>query len=229
MRPSNQFLKITGLCGIIAGLATFLLWLLPWIYGSPATLEAHLALHDEPLYIINLWISFLNIFFIVLASWGLTLHKLAAAPGSASTGMLFLLFYAVAELLGRSTMVFVREYGWTARLQTESDPTVQASLLEAIQRFDEIFGGFFVLLLICFIVASFCFGLSTWAGTGLERWVSVLLFSASLLAFVTLGTLYVSSSLLQFVADWGYPLIQPLSRLLIGVWLWRLGSSPLDE
>ena len=225
MTPSRTFLRITGACGLVAGLATFLLSLLPWIYGDPATLEARLALHDNSLYQLRLWLSFLNVFFVVLASWGLTFYKWSSAPARASTGMLFLFFYAVAELLGRSIMIFVREYRWTAQLEDAPTPEARASLLQAITRFDEIFGGLFVLLLICFFVSSLCFGSATSGGAGLERWVSRLLFLASALALVTLLALFIPSPVIRGVATWGYPIVQPLSRFMVGLWLWRAGGS----
>ena len=166
MTPSRTFLRIAGACGLVAGLATFLLWLLPWFYGDPATLEARLALHDNSLYQLRLWVSFLNVFFVVLASWGLTHYKWSSAPARASTGMLFLFFYAVAELLGRSIMIFVREQLWTAQLEGAPTPETSAGLLQAITRFDEIFGGLYVLLLICFFVSSLCFASATSGGAG---------------------------------------------------------------
>jgi hypothetical protein len=143
-------------------------------------------------------------------------------------GMLFLGIYGVAELLGRSTMIFVREYRWTQRFVMETDPAARESLIQAIRYFDEVWRALFVLLLICFILESFLFGLATRGGSRLQSAVSLFLFLASALAVITLAAPHVQFIPLRTMASWGYPIVQPTSRFLIGLWLYTAsrGVSP---
>lgn len=219
MTPTKTFLKVTGVCGIVAAAATLTLWLLPYIYGRPTSLPERLDLYGNVLYMTRHWLSFGNVFLVLAASMGLAAARLDRSPGAAMMGMLFFTFYGVAELLGRSTMIFVREYRWAARLVTETDPATRDSLIQAIRRFDEVWGGFYVLLLLCFIFGSFLFGLATRGGSRLQRAVSLFLFLASALAFITLAARYVPFTPLRTIARWGYPMVQPASRFLIGLWL----------
>ena len=153
---SPQFLRAAGLAGVGAGLVTALIWLLPLVYGSPTSLAERVELHADPLFLLRLWLSFINVFLILVASWGLTAHRLRASPGAASTGMLFLVFYGAAELLGRSAMIFTQQYRWIHQLQSETDPERVQALERAVSTFDEVFRGWFPLLLIAFALSSAC-------------------------------------------------------------------------
>jgi hypothetical protein len=219
MTASSTFFRFTGVAGVTAGFITFLIWVLPFVHGHPASLAERVQLHTNPLYMTRQWLSFLNVFLVLLASWGLVVRRLPKALGAASTGMLFLLFYGVAELLGRSVMIFVREYRWTHQLLLETDSARIEVLQEAIRRFDEIWGGLFGLLLIAFICSASLFAVSMRGGIGLQRVVAWGLTLAAVLGSVTSLSLFVPSSTIRGIAHWGYPLIQPASRFVLGLWL----------
>lgn len=216
MPTSKSFLQASGAAGIIAGLTTFAIVLLPQFYPSAGTLAERAALLENPFYHARQWCSFLNVFAILLAGWGLAAHRLKDSPGAASTGMLFLLFYGVAELLGRSAMIFGREYGWMAELAT-AEAARRADLLLLIEAFDGIWAGWFVLILICFTASAALFGWATRGGSTLQRATSFMLFAAALLGAMTLFSRVLPA--LAVPSIWGYPLIQPTSRLLIGLFL----------
>jgi hypothetical protein len=190
---------------------------LPWIYGEPATLTERIALHPNPLYQLRLWLSFLNVFAILYAGWGLAASRLHHSPGAASTGMLFLLFYGAAELLGRSTMIFAREYNWTRALISATNKEERTALLQAIERFDNVWAGLFVLILVSFTLSAALFGWATRGGSALQRATSGFLFAAAVLGIVTLLATLVPH--LRPIASWGYPVVQPASRVLIGAFL----------
>jgi hypothetical protein len=228
MRTSRQFLRATGIAGVGAGLITFLIWSLPALYGPPASFTERVELHTNALYMADQWLSFLNVFLILLASWGLAAQRLSHSPGAASTGMLFILFYGTAELLGRSVMVFVREYRWTHQLLNEEDPTRAAFLRGAIRQFDDVWGGLFGLLLIAFICSASLFAVSLRGGLGLQRLASWGLALAAGLGAVTLLAVYFPSGATRTVARWGYPLVQPASRILIGLWLLQQARETCD-
>jgi hypothetical protein len=175
------------------------------------------ALHPNPLYMLRQWMSFLNIFAVLVASWGLAVCQFRRSPGAASTGMLFLLFYGAAELLGRATMLFAREYNWTHALLSTSDEGQRAELLQAITRFDDVWAGLFVLILLTFTAGATLLAWATRGGARLQRATSGFLFAAAGLGLLTLVARYVPS--LRLVASWGYPVVQPASRLLIGLFL----------
>ena len=217
-----SFYRAAGIAGIAAGMVTAAIIVLPYFYGNPSSFEARLELHGDFWYSLRLWFSFLNIFAILLAALGLTLNRFRWSPGAASTGMLFLLFYGAAELLSRSIMIFTREYRWIHDL-ADADPELRMELLESIQGFDAAWAGVFPLILMTYTLASFLFGFALRGGDGLQRATSVILFAAGVLGLVTFLAPYVSW--LRPVATWGYVLIQPTSRIMIGVFLLREAAT----
>ena len=215
--PSRPFLRAAGVAGVVAGVITAAIVVLPWIHGEPRTLAERVELHTNPLYMLRLWLSFLNVFAILFASWGLAASRLRHSPGAASTGMLLLLFYGAAELLGRSTMIFAREYNWTHASIITSNDEHRMALLQAVERFDEVWAGLFVLILISFTLSAALFGWATRGGSRLQRATSGFLFAAAGLGLVTFVAGFVPQ--LRSLASWGYPVVQPASRVLIGVFL----------
>lgn len=208
------FLRATGVAGIVAGTFTLGIIALPWIHGSPTSFDERIALHANPLYLLGQWLSFLNIFAIVLAGWGIAAHRMSAHPGAASTGMLFLLFYAAPELLGRAAMVFVREYRWAHAL---SEGSGEQHLAEYIRVFDSIWSGWFILILIAFTTSALLLGWALRGGSGIQRAASAGLLAAGTLGGVTLiGT---QLPALRGPASVAYVVIQPTSRFLMGAFL----------
>jgi hypothetical protein len=217
LKPTREFLRAAGAAGIIAGAVTLVIVILPWVYGEPGSFDDQLALHSNPLYLLDQWLSYVNIFAILTASLGLAAHRLHDSPGAASTGTLFMLFYGAAELLGRSVMIFVREHRWVHAL-VEADGQSQAELITLVQGFDAVWSGWFMLILMTFSLAAFLLGWATRGGSRLQQATSWLLFASAGLAIVTFGAVYLSQ--LRAIASWGYVMVQPSSRFIMGAFLW---------
>ena len=223
MNASRRFLRAAGGCGLAAGAVTLAIVILPRIYGPSTSLDQQIALHGNELYQLRQWLSFGNVFLILTAGWGLAIHRLPRSPGPAFCGALFLTVYAAAELLGRSAMIFAREYRWIHEL-VDATGTRRAELLLMVEGFDTVWAAWFVLILLSFVVAWALLGWSCRGGRGLQRATSWLLLTAAALGLVTLLASYVGA--LRPVATWGYVLIQPASRVALGVYLWSEGRSP---
>ena len=218
--------RAAGVAGLIAGLVTAAIVVLPYVYGQPTTFQERLDLHGSPWYLTGLWLSFLNIFAILLAALGLTVHRFRESPGAASFALLLLLFYGATELIGRSIMIFTREYRWVHGLDGASDEA-RAALLDSIRAFDEIWGGAFVLILISYTLSVFLFGWATRGGDRLQTLMSSFLFAAAALGLVYLLAPYFP--VLRPIAVWGYVLIQPTSRVLVGIFLLRESSRAAGD
>ena len=213
---SQGILRASGYAGVIAGIVTLTIVLLPYLYGRPASFSERLELHENPLYLLRLWLSYLNVFAILIAGFGLAVCRCRKSPGASMVGMLFLLFYGATELIGRSVMIFTREYRWVhAAIEAEGD--ARTALLNSIQTFDQIWAGAFPLILITFSVSAFLFAWAMRGGHGFQRMTCAMLFAAAGLGAVTFVAPYAPS--LRPIATWGYVLVQPTSRLLVGLFL----------
>ena len=205
-----------GYAGVVAGIITLAIVILPYFYGDPAGFEERLALHKNAFYLLRLWLSYLNIFAIVLASLGLATYRFRHSPGAASAGMLFLIFYGATELIGRSVMIFTREFRWV-RDALAAEGETRAALLDLVRTFDQVWGGAFPLILMTFSLSALLFAWAMRGGSGLQRVTCTMLFAAGGLGILTFAAMYLPA--LRPAASWGYVLIQPTSRVLVGLYL----------
>jgi hypothetical protein len=144
----------------------------------------------------------------------------------AALGLLWFILWGFTELLGVSINIWAVNIVvacWFRRgrcRQSGNPPSKPAG-------FSAIWDAMFFLLLVAFFLGTMHFGLATVRGRGLERLVGILLLLA---APLTLGILiggYTSMTWLNPVTDWVYPALQPVSRALMGLWLWQQSSAHL--
>ena len=80
-------------------------------------------------------------------------------------------------------------------------------------------------VLIAFIVANVCYSVAAWDRGRLPRAISIFFLLAAGLGVVSLLTSYGSGLLPENVMAVAYPTIQPVGRLLTGVWLSRTAEG----
>ncbi|MEM7416521.1 MAG: hypothetical protein AAF389_13535 [Gemmatimonadota bacterium] len=207
MTVSKQFLAVTGVAGVVAGVFTVGIVVLPNFYPVPIGPDEQLALLSNPFYQTRQWLSFLNVIAVLVSGWGLAAHRLRHSPGAASSAVLFLGIYTVTELLGRSVMIFARDARWI--------PAGDADLF--VRGLDDVWRSWFFVILVSYAAAVFLLGWAARGGRRLQRAVSWSLFAAAGLAAWTLVARWIPE--LRPSASLLYPLIQPTSRFLLGVFL----------
>jgi hypothetical protein len=80
-----------------------------------------------------------------------------------------------------------------------------------------------------FAIGNLSFGLALARGRGLTRVVGYFLIAAAALTLTIISAELKGPALPETLSYWAYPAIQPLGRMLIGLWLWRAAneSEPL--
>jgi hypothetical protein len=168
----------------------------------------------------RLWVNFVHIF---LALAGYTAAAVALWPKSragAALGLVWFLIWGFTELLGVSIRIWTVEYTWRPALETAGPE--QARILQAdIDAWMAVWDGMFVLILAAFLLGTLCHGLALSRGAGLERVVGVLMLLAVPLTAAIFLDANRSVTWLGGLVGWTYPVLQPVSRALLGVWLWR--------
>jgi hypothetical protein len=171
-----------------------------------------------------LWINFIHVFF-ALAAYACTALLLSRRSlVLAGYGMLCLLVWGIVELIGVTTSIFAVNATWRAHFASAA-PDVQVNLKMLLLGFEDVWNALFFLLLSGFLLGTLCFGLAAIRGHGLERWVGILfLLAAPLTIGLMLGG-YTTYNALDSIVSWVYPILQPVSRGLLAVWLWQAGAN----
>lgn len=212
--------KFAALCAALSAVTTFLLWLLPRLYTPAANFDAAIALRSNPLYLGRLWVNFLHVF-LAWTAYAAAASLLRRRSGAlAGGGLAAFSLWGATELLGVTTIIFAVNGTWRSAFATAS-PEIQQQLRLQITGFQAVWDAMFFLLLVAFLLGTLCFGLAALRGDRLERALGWLfLLAAPLTIAIMLGN-YTRFTALDPVADWSYPFLQPISRALLSVWLWR--------
>lgn len=151
----------------------------------------------------RLWVNFVHIFLALVAYGGVAFVLFRRAPARASLGFLWFVLWGFTELLGVTVQIF-------------------ATRRAHIAGFREVWDALFFLLLVAFLLGSLCYGLAALRGGGrLSGAVGVLiLLAVPLTAGIMLGG-YTRFTAFDAAIALAYPVLQPVSRAVMGVWLWK--------
>ena len=225
----NRFLRWTAIFAILSAITTFFLWLLPRFYSVGPDFQAQTLLYQNPFYMGRLWVNFIHIFFAIAAYAGAAYVLKRHSPALASFGFLSFLLWGFVELLGVSILLIAVNYNWRANYAA-ADPDTQAMLESHIHGFSGIWDAMFFLLLIAFLIGTIFFGMAAVRQRGMERMIGCLFLLAAPLTIIITLDRYAGMSLSNWIA-WSYPILQPASRFLLGLWLWHsvTTSTPKTE
>ncbi|HET8947353.1 MAG TPA: hypothetical protein VFQ07_10250 [Candidatus Polarisedimenticolia bacterium] len=193
--------RIGGACAVLSAVTTFFLWLLP-----SGTLP-------------RLAVNFVHVFLALTAYAATAVALWPRRRAGALFGMLWFLLWGFTELLGVSIQIWTVQH-WKAGLAT-AEGEARRSLEADIAAFAAVWDGMFLLLLCAFLLGTLAFGLAMVRTAGLERVVGALMLAAAPLTIVILLQEYAGWSSLGTLVGGVYPVLQPVSRSLLGVWLWR--------
>ena len=221
MKFDATFFKIASVCAIISSITTFLLWFLPFGYSQPSNLDERIALHTNPFYMGRLWVNFAHIYFALIAYWAVVAKKSSESAGFVSLGFIFFLIWGITELMGVSVLIFALNYEWRKTLASQPDEAARTMLLTNINAFNDVWNALFFLLLIAFLLGTLFYGLALWKGKGLERILSICFLLAVPLTLFIIADGYGGLTWFSLLVTWIYPALQPISRFLLGVWLWK--------
>jgi hypothetical protein len=220
------FPRLAGASAALSAITTLLLWALPRAYEAPADFEASIALHENAAYLARYWTNFVHIFLALAGYAGAALVLARRSLGLAALGLLFFVLWGTSELLGVSTILFAVNRTWRAGW-ADADAATRETYRTLLAGFDAVWDSVFFLLLVAFLLGSLCHGLAAWRGAGLERVVGALLLLAVPLTLAIMVSGYGGPAWPGSLVEWAYPVLQPLSRALLGVWLWR--SAPRTD
>lgn len=220
---SRNFFRFAACCALASALTTFGVHLLPLLHPAN-TFEEQLLLSQNPIYKLRLWLVLIHILFVLTSMWGVAAAKYKTSAGWVGLGLGGYWIFGLAELF-RVSFALNAITPWRARLLNEPNPEVREILKENLLSWPQINDALFFLLIFGFLLGNVCYAVATVRSSGLEKWISNLLFVWTALGLITLFNEFLNQTWLNFVPEFVSYTFQPLVRVLIGIWLWKQVES----
>lgn len=220
MHFSPTFYRVAAICSIASAATTLGLIFLPGAMVPVEDFAGRMARVNDPVYRLYAWVYFLHPFLAVTAALGVAMRLRREAASLVIPGLIAFLLWGATEAGQQALSLFAFNpwrIAWLA-----GDPAVLATMEARTAMYDGLWNAMYFLLVVAFFIANALYGLAMWRGAGLSRVIGALYFGA---AALTLQIIIVEVGGGQLLPDdvsfWVYPLIQPLARTLIGLWLWK--------
>ena len=226
--PGSAALRVAAVCALATSVTTVLLWALLLATPRPGSFADEVALHANGAHLARLWVNFAHNLLALVAYLGAAALLWRRSAGLAAAGLLFFVLWGFVELVGVSVNLFALNGTWRASYAA-ADPGVRASLAATMRAWSAVWDALFFVLLVAFLLGTLCFGLAAAGGRGLERVVGWLFLLAVPLTAAILADGYFGVVTAGALVSWTYPLLQPVSRALLGVWMWRSARDALGS
>jgi hypothetical protein len=226
-RFSPFFIRGTAICAFLSALTTLGVHLLPLLHPTQ-TFEEQVQLAKNPIYVFRLWVVLIHILLVLASMWGVAAKRYRVSAGLLGLGLGGYWIFGLAELF-RVSLTLNAVNGWRSRYLMEKDPAVQQFLRQELLSWPQINDALFFLLVLGFLLGNLFYSFALRKGTGLEKWVSVLLLLWAGLSFTTLLHEFLGQAWLDFIPEFLSYTFQPFVRIMIGVWLWRVASAPPEN
>jgi len=219
MRFTPSFYRLAALCSFASAVTTLGLIFLPGMLEPADDFAARMQRVNEPVYRLYAWVYFVHPFLVVTAALAVAMRLRREAASLVIPGLLAFALWGATEA-GQQAMTLFAFNPWRLAWLA-NDPVVRASMELRTALYDGAWNAMYFLLIVGFFIANALYAVAMWRRPGLSRVVGGFYAAAALL---TLQIIVVETGGGQLLPDaiefWVYPLVQPLARTLIGVWLW---------
>lgn len=220
MRFTPAFYRFAAICSIASAITTLGLIFLPGMLAPAGDFAARMARVNDPLYPLYAWIYFIHPFLVVAAALGVSMRLRREAASLVIPGLLAFLLWGATEAGQQALTLFAFNpwrLAWLA-----GDPAVRATMEVRTAMYDGVWNAMYFLLITGFFIANSLYAVALWRRRGFSRVVGALYAAAAALTLQIIVVEVGGAQLLPEGIDfWVYPLVQPLARTLISVWLWK--------
>lgn len=224
MTFSPAFYRFAAACSIASAVTTLGLIFLPGLMAPAEDFAARMARVNDPAYRLYAWVYFAHPFLVVTAALGVAMALRREAASLVVPGLLAFVLWGATEA-GQQALTLFAFNPWRLAWLT-GDPAVRDSMELRTAVYDGAWNAMYFLLIVGFCIGNALYGLAMWRRRGFSRIVGGLYFAAAALTLQIIIVEVGGAQLLPEALDfWVYPLIQPLARTLIGVWLWKKSAA----
>lgn len=212
------FFRTAAIASLLSVVTTLFLIFLPDLYSASTGFEARMGRVNEPAYVLRSWIYLIHPMLVVAAAFAVALrlrrHAALLLPGAAGFAL-----WAATEMAQQAMTLFMFDR-WR-RAWLTGDEAIRAGMEERTAIYDGLWDSSYVLLLIGFLIGCAFYAAAMLRLKGLSRAVGAFYAAAALLTAWLLIAEIGGPPLPPPLDRWLYPAVQPVGRLLIGLWLWK--------
>ena len=220
MQFTPAFYRFAAICSFVSAITTLGLIFLPESFAPADDFAARMARVNDPIYRLYAWVYLVHPFFVVAAALGVAMRLRREATSLVLPGLLAFLLWGATEA-GQQALTLMAFNPWRLAW-LGGDPVVRATMELRTALYDGVWNAMYFLLIIAFFIANLLYAVALWRRHGLSRIVGAFYAGAAVLTLTIIVAEVGGGQVLPDpVAFWLYPLIQPLARTLIGVWLWK--------
>ena len=219
MRFTPAFYRFAAILSVASGVTTLGLIFLPGMMAPADDFAARMARVNDPVYRLYAWVYFTHPFLVVTAALAVAMRLRREAASLVVPGLLAFLLWGSIEAAQQALSLFAFNPWRIAWLAGDAD--VRATMEARTAMYDGLWNAMYFLLIVGFFIANALYAVATWRRGGLSRVVGAFYAAAAALTLQIIVVEVGGAQLLPDALDfWLYPLVQPLARTLIGVWLW---------
>lgn len=226
----GKFLKAASICSMIGGVTTLVLVLMQ--VPVVENFNEKVLLHENALYLNRLWIFFFHPQLCILAVLGAGLVLVKKKPELIIPGVLFFLIWGITEAAQQAFTIDAVNQTWRAGYAGEKDEAIKAAYFAQLIGADAIRDSMYFLLLYCFGIGSSLLGIALLGEGKLASAVSVGFIFFGILSLCAFLNYYVGFKFfdrpVDFAFTWIYPVLQPISRFSLGIWLWKRSKQDMS-
>jgi hypothetical protein len=220
MRFTPAFYRFAAICSIASAITTLGLIFLPGQFAPAEDFAARMARVNDPVYRLYAWVYFAHPFLVVAAALGVAMRLRLEAASLVIPGLLAFLLWGATEA-GQQALTVMAFNPWRLAWLA-GDAAVRTTMEARTALYDGLWNALYFLLIVAFFLANALYAVAMGRRRGLSRVVGALYGAAAALTLQIIVVEVGGPQLLPEAIDfWVYPLIQPLARTLIGVWLWK--------
>ena len=168
----------------------------------------------------RLWINFFHLPLALTGYFGLMMLLTRQGITLAAFAMIWFLLWGVIEMTGIAVNLFSVNMEWRAGYENANVATKEI-LKTRIEMFASLWHAAFFVLLIAFLLGSLFLGWASWDSTGSQKMLSCLLWLAVPLTLLIILANYAHQQWAGNITTYVYPVLQPLSRFMLGYVLWN--------
>jgi hypothetical protein len=220
MRFTPSFYRFAAICSFASAVTTLGLIFLPGMFAPTDEFAARMARVNDPVYQVYAWVYLTHPFLVVAAALGVSMRLRREAASLVIPGLLAFLVWGATEA-GQQALTLMAFNPWRLAYLA-GDSAVRATMELRTAMYDGVWNAMYFLLIIAFFIGNLLYAVALWRRRGLSRVVGAFYAGAAALTLTIIIAEVGGGQLLpERIGFWIYPLIQPLARTLIGVWLWQ--------